>query len=63
MTEPRHPEIAVELVGQDGNAFLIIGTVQQALRKAGAPEEEVTAFREQAMSGDYETDAAIETGA
>jgi hypothetical protein len=29
-----------ELIGQDGNAFVIIGLVGKALRKAGYPDKE-----------------------
>lgn len=49
----RHPEITVKLVGEDGNAFSIIGRVQRALRRARVPAEEVEEFRNEAMSGDY----------
>lgn len=50
---PRFPEAHVELVGQDGNAFGMIGRTQQALRRAGATQEEITKFADQATSGDY----------
>lgn len=52
-TQVKYPEVKVELVGQDGNAFAIIGRVSQALRRAGVKSEEVDAFRTEAMSGDY----------
>lgn len=51
---PRYPNIEVDLVGEDGNAFAIIGRVQRALRHAGVPDEEVRLFRDQAMAGDYD---------
>lgn len=44
----------VELVGIDGNAFSIIGTVQRALRSAGNGKDVIDAFTEEAMSGDYD---------
>jgi hypothetical protein len=47
-------DIEVELVGHDGNAFGIIAKVTKALRRAGAPPEDVNAFTEEAMSGDYD---------
>lgn len=50
----RYPSITVELIGQDGNAFFIIGRVRQALRRAGVSKEEVDTFAEEAMSGDYD---------
>jgi len=52
--EIRYPEVEVPLVGQDGNAFMIIGSVTRALRKAGVSQEEITEFTDEAMSGDYD---------
>ena len=49
--EPR-PEVV--LVGTDGNAFALMGKVSQALRRAGASNGHVNAFRKEAMSGDYD---------
>lgn len=51
---PLYPDVEVQLSGEDGNAFSIIGRVSRELRKAGAPAEEVERFREEAMSGDYD---------
>jgi hypothetical protein len=50
----KHPEIEVELVGHDGNAFVIIGRVTQALRRAKVPAEEINQFQDECMSGDYD---------
>jgi hypothetical protein len=54
MTTVRYPNITVHLVGNDGNAFAILGAVQKALRRAGVPEGEVQAFYAEATSGDYD---------
>ena len=54
MTEIKYPNITVELVGQDGNAFMVMGKVSQALRRAGVPENERKDFQNEAMSGDYD---------
>ena len=43
----------VKLVGTEGNAFVILGKVKAALRKAGQVEE-AEAFLKEAMSGDYD---------
>ena len=51
---PKYPNVTVRLVGEDGNAFFIIGRVGAALRRAGVPNEEIEAFRREAMSGDYD---------
>ena len=43
----------VKLIDTDGNAFVIIGRVKQALIKAGADKDYVDDFQVKAMSGDY----------
>jgi len=43
----------VKLVGEDGNAFAILGRVRRALERAGM-EEEAKAFTEEATAGDYD---------
>ena len=51
---PKYPNVTVELVGQDGNAFSIISRVKSALnRSKDVPGGEGSAFVEEAMSGDY----------
>jgi hypothetical protein len=50
---PRYPAVTVQLTGRDGNAFYILGTVQAALRTAGAQPAEVAAYMAEATSGDY----------
>jgi hypothetical protein len=42
----------VKLIGRDGNAFFIIGTVRKALLKEGMGQE-AKEFMEKATSGDY----------
>ena len=51
---PKYPEVKVKLVGEDGNAFAILGRVTKALRQGGASREEVAAFMQEATSGDYD---------
>jgi hypothetical protein len=43
----------VKLIGEDGNAFAILGRVSKALRNAGADQEYINQFRNEATSGDY----------
>jgi len=50
----KHPEIEVTLVGEDGNAFNIMGLVSRALRRGGVPAEEVEQYQAECMSGDYD---------
>jgi hypothetical protein len=51
---PKYPEIIVPLSGEDGNAMFIIGRTTGAMRKAKVPQEEISAFTDEAMSGDYD---------
>ena len=44
----------VKLVGEDGNAFYILGKVGKALRQAGADAEYIEKYTDEAMSGDYD---------
>jgi Domain of unknown function (DUF4314) len=53
-TQPRYPEVQVQLSGQDGNAFAILGRTTAALRAAGVPQEEIDAFFAEATSDDYD---------
>jgi hypothetical protein len=50
----KYPEIEVQLTGQDGNAFAIMGAVSRELRKAGVSKEEINEYTTQSMSGDYD---------
>ena len=52
--DPKYPDITVRLTGQDGNAFAILGKVKKELQRAELAKEEVDAFMEEAMSGDYD---------
>ena len=50
---PKYPDITVELVGKDGNAFNILGICRRAMKRAYLPESEIEAFTAEATSGDY----------
>ena len=54
MIDVKYPEIEVKLVGENGNAFAILGNVQEALRRGGVPQAEIDEFIEEAQSGDYD---------
>jgi hypothetical protein len=47
-------DITVKLVGEDGNAFNIMGKVIQALKKAGVSKEERDLYYKEATSGNYD---------
>ena len=54
MTEVKYPDIAVQLSNDDGNVFLVLGTVKKALGRAGVSREEIDLFLDEATSGDYD---------
>lgn len=54
MSDCRHPEIEVDLVGGNGNAFAVLGAMLKALKKGNVPQEEIEEFKTQAMAGDYD---------
>ena len=51
--EVKFPDVEVELVGGDGNAFVILGKVSKALRRAGHGDQ-VEQFMSEATEGDYD---------
>jgi hypothetical protein len=59
MTATKYPEVTVQLSGQDGNAFAILGAVSNALKRAGVDKAERDAFFAEATAGDY--DALLRT--
>ena len=46
--------IDVELIGEDGNAFNILGITAREMRRAGATEKEVADYHAEATAGDYD---------
>lgn len=56
---PKYPEISVQLSGEDGNVFSIIGRCRQAMKRAGLPVETIKEFTDEMASGDY--DHALQT--
>ena len=56
---PKYPDVVVQLTGEDGNAFAVMGRVKTALRRAGVSQKEVAEYVEESTSGDY--DALLRT--
>lgn len=50
----KEPKPTVKLLGEDGNAFIIMGIVTKALRHAGASPKHIEKYKKEAMSGDYD---------
>lgn len=48
------PAVNVSLVGIDGNAFSVMGTVIRGLQDAGNDADVIEAYESDAMSGDYD---------
>ena len=51
---PKYPDVEVQLTGEDGNAFAVMGRVTSAMRKAKIDRGAIQAFQTEAMSGDYD---------
>ena len=47
-------DVKVKLIGEDGNAFAILGKVSKALRKAGYDLDFIKVYQDQATAGDYD---------
>lgn len=50
----KYPDVHVQLSGNNGNAFSIMGAVGQALRRHGVSDAEIKEYTEESMSGDYD---------
>jgi len=53
INEAQESKPILQLTGQDGNAFFILGKARQAARKAGWDQQQISKFMEDAMSGNY----------
>ena len=54
MSEIKYPDITVNIIGQNGNAFYIFGICKRAMERAKLSQTEIDAFMTEAMSGDYD---------
>jgi len=50
----RFPDVTVQVSGEDGNGFAILGRVIKALRRGGAKDPQIQEFLHEARSGDYD---------
>ena len=51
---PKYPNVTAKIIGEDGNAFVVLGIVQKAMRDADVKRTEIDKFIEEATSGDYD---------
>jgi len=49
----KYPDITVKLIGNDENAFAVMGAVKKALRNNNIAKTEIDKFLADAMSSDY----------
>jgi hypothetical protein len=54
LSHVKYPDISVRLVGEDGNAFAILGRVTRAMRRARLPKSEIDTFMQEATAGNYD---------
>ena len=54
MEEQEVKKPKLKLVGEDGNAMMIIGAASRAARAAGWSKEQIDAYRKEAMSSNYD---------
>lgn len=52
--EPKYPEVKVKLVGEDGNAYAIMGRVSRAMHQAKLTNAQIEEFTDKATSGNYD---------
>lgn len=53
-SDVKYPHIAVQLTGQDGNAFNLLNIVIQAMKRNDVSNDECNAFMSEATSGNYD---------
>jgi len=54
MNDCKYPDITVELTGEDGNAFAIIGRATNRMRRAKCTQEQISEFQAEATQGNYD---------
>jgi hypothetical protein len=53
MKMPICEDVTVKLVGEDGNAFFILGRVSKEMKRNKVPKDVINDFMKEAMEGDY----------
>ena len=51
---PLFPNVNVQLVGENGNAYSILGRVIKAMRRGKVPDTSIEDFKTEATKGDYD---------
>ena len=50
----KYPNVTVNLIGNDGNAFYVVGATMRAMRLSAVTDTRITDFYKEATSGDYD---------
>lgn len=53
MSEPKYPDVEVQLTGEDGNVFMIIGRVRRAIRQEAGREAQAEFDADVLSCGSY----------
>jgi hypothetical protein len=53
MKMPICEDVTVKLVGEDGNAFFILGRVSKEMKRNKVPKDVINDFMKESMEGDY----------
>ena len=51
--EIKYPNVHIDLVGEDGNAFSIMGRLRGALRSANIDKDDIKEVLDECTAGDY----------
>lgn len=54
---PERPPL--KLIGEDGNAFVVLGQAVRAAKAAGWSQEEIDEYKQRAMGGNYDNLLAV----
>ena len=50
----KFPDIHINMSGEDGNAFFIIGRCRSAMKRAKCSPEDIASFTKEASNGNYD---------
>lgn len=52
--ERKRVRVKLKLIGEDGNAYAILGKVRKQMKQEGWTKEEIKEYMDKATSGDYD---------
>lgn len=54
MSDVKYPDITVNIIGRDGNAFFILGACTSTMKQHKLPQSEIDSFMKEATAGNYD---------